>query len=187
MPSRAGLLAPLLVLPCCCVVSIKLQPCSMLHRASRHLLLLHPRCPLSPTHPLPAAPYPPAPQVTFLYRLSDGACPKSYGTNVARLAGLPDSVVRRAAAKAAESEAARTGGGQGAAAGAPSGGGEGADGGQGEEAGMEVDGGERGGGGEAAMLARVCAACRAAAAGDAAAADAVVQLQREVRQLLRVE
>ena len=37
-------------------------------------------------------------QVTFLYRLSDGACPKSYGVNVARLAGIPECVVRRAAA-----------------------------------------------------------------------------------------
>ena len=27
----------------------------------------------------------------------DGSCPKSYGTNVARLAGLPEVVVRRAA------------------------------------------------------------------------------------------
>lgn len=148
----------------------------------QHLPLLHPRlsaaclsCPIPP------------PQVTFLYRLTDGACPKSYGTNVARLAGLPDSVVRRAAAKAAESEAGRTGGGLGAAAGAPSCGGEGADGGQGEEEGMEVDGGEQAGGAEAALLARVRAACRAAAAGDAAATDAVLQLQREVRQLLRVE
>jgi DNA mismatch repair protein MSH6 len=35
-------------------------------------------------------------RVTFLYRLTDGACPKSYGINVAKLAGLPESVVRRA-------------------------------------------------------------------------------------------
>lgn len=26
-------------------------------------------------------------EVTFLYRLTPGACPKSYGVNVARLAG----------------------------------------------------------------------------------------------------
>ncbi|KAF6259292.1 muts domain V-domain-containing protein [Scenedesmus sp. NREL 46B-D3] len=31
-------------------------------------------------------------EVTFLYKLTSGACPKSYGTNVARLAGLPGSV-----------------------------------------------------------------------------------------------
>jgi DNA mismatch repair protein MSH6 len=27
------------------------------------------------------------PEVTFLYKLTAGACPKSYGVNVARLAG----------------------------------------------------------------------------------------------------
>lgn len=37
------------------------------------------------------------PHVTFLYTLTDGACPKSYGTNVARLAGLPAELVVRAA------------------------------------------------------------------------------------------
>lgn len=36
------------------------------------------------------------PHVTFLYTLTDGACPKSYGTNVARLAGLPAELVARA-------------------------------------------------------------------------------------------
>ena len=44
------------------------------------------------------------PRVTFLYKLVRGACPKSYGTNVARLAGLPEPVVARAAALAAELE-----------------------------------------------------------------------------------
>ncbi|KAI8462894.1 MAG: muts domain V-domain-containing protein [Monoraphidium minutum] len=38
-----------------------------------------------------------AQEVTFLYQLTPGACPKSYGTNVARLAGLPGPVVSRAA------------------------------------------------------------------------------------------
>nr|XP_016507671.1 PREDICTED: DNA mismatch repair protein MSH6-like [Nicotiana tabacum] len=42
--------------------------------------------------------------VTFLYRLTPGACPKSYGVNVARLAGLPDGVLQRAAAKSEEFE-----------------------------------------------------------------------------------
>lgn len=114
-------------------------------------------------------------EVTFLYRLTDGACPKSYGANVARLAGLPDVVVRRAAAKAQESEEARQACGAG---GAPS------------AEGMDVDGAvveEE----EAAaeLLRRVQAACKAAAAGgggDAAAAAAVLQLQHEVRQLLRI-
>ncbi len=36
-------------------------------------------------------------EVTFLYRLTAGGCPKSYGTNVARLAGLPRGLVARAA------------------------------------------------------------------------------------------
>lgn len=37
------------------------------------------------------------PDICFLYKLTEGACPKSYGTNVARLAGLPDAIVQRAA------------------------------------------------------------------------------------------
>lgn len=44
-------------------------------------------------------------EVTFLYRMMPGACPKSYGVNVARLAGLPDKVLLRAAAKSREFEA----------------------------------------------------------------------------------
>ncbi|KAF5741530.1 DNA mismatch repair protein MSH6 [Tripterygium wilfordii] len=44
-------------------------------------------------------------EVTFLYRLTPGACPKSYGVNVARLAGLPDSVLQKAADKSREFEA----------------------------------------------------------------------------------
>ncbi|EFJ45822.1 hypothetical protein VOLCADRAFT_105835 [Volvox carteri f. nagariensis] len=43
-----------------------------------------------------------AEEVTFLYRLTPGACPKSYGTNVARLAGLPPKVVIRAAEVSAQ-------------------------------------------------------------------------------------
>ncbi|KAF7804917.1 DNA mismatch repair protein MSH6 [Senna tora] len=44
-------------------------------------------------------------EVTFLYKLTGGACPKSYGVNVARLAGLPTSVLQKAAAKSREFEA----------------------------------------------------------------------------------
>lgn len=44
--------------------------------------------------------------VTFLYRLTAGNCPKSYGMNVARIAGLPESVVAAAAARAAAMESA---------------------------------------------------------------------------------
>uniref|UniRef100_A0A1J3DKR0 DNA mismatch repair protein n=1 Tax=Noccaea caerulescens TaxID=107243 RepID=A0A1J3DKR0_NOCCA len=43
-------------------------------------------------------------EVTFLYRLTPGACPKSYGVNVARLAGLPDYVLERAMIKSQEFE-----------------------------------------------------------------------------------
>lgn len=34
--------------------------------------------------------------VTFLYKLSEGACPKSYGFNAARLAGIPADITKRA-------------------------------------------------------------------------------------------
>ncbi|KAK1281168.1 DNA mismatch repair protein MSH6 [Acorus gramineus] len=44
-------------------------------------------------------------EVTFLYRLTPGACPKSYGVNVARLAGIPQTVLQKAAAKSTEFEA----------------------------------------------------------------------------------
>ncbi|XP_057782207.1 DNA mismatch repair protein MSH6 [Salvia miltiorrhiza] len=43
-------------------------------------------------------------EVVFLYKLTPGACPKSYGVNVARLAGLPDTVLRKAAAMSQEFE-----------------------------------------------------------------------------------
>ena len=44
-------------------------------------------------------------QVAFLYRLTEGACPKSYGTSVAHLAGLPASLVQQAARLAEQLEA----------------------------------------------------------------------------------
>jgi DNA mismatch repair protein MSH6 len=34
--------------------------------------------------------------ITFLYTLGEGTCPKSFGINVAQLAGLPDEVLRQA-------------------------------------------------------------------------------------------
>lgn len=34
--------------------------------------------------------------VTFLYKLAEGSCPKSYGFNAARLAGLPPDIISRA-------------------------------------------------------------------------------------------
>lgn len=44
--------------------------------------------------------------VTFLYRYTHSACPKSYGMNVARLAHLPEAVIARAKAKSEEFEKA---------------------------------------------------------------------------------
>eukprot|EP00897_Mesotaenium_endlicherianum_P009401 jgi/Mesen1/848/ME000112S10999 len=43
-------------------------------------------------------------QLVFLYKVRPGACPKSYGLQVASLAGLPRSVVRRAVTAAARME-----------------------------------------------------------------------------------
>ncbi|XP_055695973.1 probable DNA mismatch repair protein Msh6 isoform X2 [Lutzomyia longipalpis] len=34
--------------------------------------------------------------VTFLYKYADGPCPKSYGFNAAKLAGMPTAIIRRA-------------------------------------------------------------------------------------------
>jgi len=42
--------------------------------------------------------------IIFLYTLTEGACPKSFGTNVAKLAGLPLDVVARAASIAQKLE-----------------------------------------------------------------------------------
>ncbi|KAE9336234.1 DNA mismatch repair protein [Phytophthora fragariae] len=43
-------------------------------------------------------------KVTFLYKLEDGMCPKSYGINVAMLAKLPDEVIECAAKKSEQFE-----------------------------------------------------------------------------------
>lgn len=45
-----------------------------------------------------------AESITFLYKLIEGVCPKSYGFNVAHLAGLPPSIISLARQKAAASE-----------------------------------------------------------------------------------
>ena len=42
--------------------------------------------------------------ITFLYTLGDGACPKSFGINVARLARLPEEVLVKAKRISAEFE-----------------------------------------------------------------------------------
>ena len=38
--------------------------------------------------------------ITFLYKFSEGACPKNYGFNAAQLAGLPRHVIQLARRKA---------------------------------------------------------------------------------------
>jgi DNA mismatch repair protein MSH6 len=45
-----------------------------------------------------------APRITFLYKFRPGACNRSHGVNVARLAGLPESLLGRAAEKSAKLE-----------------------------------------------------------------------------------
>ncbi|GLJ19028.1 hypothetical protein SUGI_0341380 [Cryptomeria japonica] len=45
-----------------------------------------------------------AEEVTFLYKITPGACPKSYGVNVARLAGMPDTILERAVKQSADFE-----------------------------------------------------------------------------------
>ena len=47
--------------------------------------------------------------ITFLYTLGDGPCPKSFGVNVARLAGLPDDVLQKAKAVSSQFEAEMNG------------------------------------------------------------------------------
>ena len=42
--------------------------------------------------------------ITFLYKLSEGAAPKSHGFNAAKLAGLPHDIIRAGYAKAKEFE-----------------------------------------------------------------------------------
>jgi DNA mismatch repair ATPase MutS len=44
-----------------------------------------------------------------LYTLGDGPCPKSFGVNVARLAGLPDDVLQKAKAVSSLFEAEMNG------------------------------------------------------------------------------
>ena len=44
--------------------------------------------------------------VTFLYKFAKGACNRSHGVNVARLAGLPEPLLELAAAKSERLEAA---------------------------------------------------------------------------------
>jgi DNA mismatch repair protein MSH6 len=47
---------------------------------------------------------PSAETVTFLYKFAAGACPKSYGFNAARLAGVPSSIIHIGYSKAIQLE-----------------------------------------------------------------------------------
>lgn len=42
--------------------------------------------------------------ITFLYKFIDGACPKSYGFNAARLANIPEEIIQKGHKKAEEFE-----------------------------------------------------------------------------------
>ena len=42
--------------------------------------------------------------ITFLYKFVEGACPKSYGFNAARLAGIPNEVIKIARRKSSQFE-----------------------------------------------------------------------------------
>ena len=42
--------------------------------------------------------------ITFLYKLKDDSCPKSYGFNAAQLAGIPKEIIRIGFKKAKEFE-----------------------------------------------------------------------------------
>lgn len=44
-------------------------------------------------------------RITFLYRLTEGVADSSFGLNVARMAQLPNSVLERAADRAASMQA----------------------------------------------------------------------------------
>ncbi len=42
--------------------------------------------------------------ITFLYKFEEGACPKSHGFNAARLADIPDEIIRTGSNKSIEFE-----------------------------------------------------------------------------------
>jgi len=44
--------------------------------------------------------------ITFLYKFANGACPKSYGFNAARLAGMPTDIIKIGLKRAKEFEIA---------------------------------------------------------------------------------
>ncbi|KAJ8442394.1 hypothetical protein Cgig2_018650 [Carnegiea gigantea] len=61
-----------------------------------HVSLQHMACAMRPRSPLGNKDY----ELVFLYRLASGACPESYGLQVALMAGIPKAVVEAATAAA---------------------------------------------------------------------------------------
>lgn len=43
-------------------------------------------------------------RVVFLYKMKPGACPASFGINVAKVAGIPEEVIDRSKQKSSEFE-----------------------------------------------------------------------------------
>ena len=75
------------------------------HALDSNVAIKHMACAVTPSSSSAAVD-----EVAFLYRLVEGACPKSYGVNVARLAGLPEPLLSRAATISERVELQRRGG-----------------------------------------------------------------------------
>ncbi|KAJ2954741.1 hypothetical protein O0L34_g3044 [Tuta absoluta] len=72
---------------------------SLVNHLHRHpgVLLGHMACMVETDESTPdSEDHIPEETITFLYKLSPGACPKSYGFNAARLAGVPKEITKRA-------------------------------------------------------------------------------------------
>ncbi|XP_061379726.1 probable DNA mismatch repair protein Msh6 isoform X1 [Danaus plexippus] len=71
---------------------------SLVHHLADHpaVLLGHMACMVETDESAPDGDHIPEETITFLYKLSPGACPKSYGFNAARLAGIPREITQRA-------------------------------------------------------------------------------------------
>ncbi|KAG6448130.1 hypothetical protein O3G_MSEX005327 [Manduca sexta] len=72
---------------------------ALVHHLAHHprVLLGHMACMVETDESTPdSEDHIPEETITFLYKLSPGACPKSYGFNAARLAGIPKEITRKA-------------------------------------------------------------------------------------------
>eukprot|EP00879_Flechtneria_rotunda_P010892 GHRR01011382.1.p1 GENE.GHRR01011382.1~~GHRR01011382.1.p1 ORF type:complete len:1038 (+),score=487.25 GHRR01011382.1:2036-5149(+) len=93
---------------CCGLFATHYHQLAVEHQADPDVAIMHMACAVTEGDQQDSSEDTSVAEVTFLYKLTQGAYPKSYGTNVARLAGLPASVVTRAAATSAAREAACT-------------------------------------------------------------------------------